>query len=98
MRIADHLHLPLGRSIRRQDVIVNSFGVDLATCVSMDHVAPLVHAANCHDEMLAALKSVLVDIENMTGGAAYGLPIDHDHHPWSNTVAGIRAAIAKAER
>lgn len=56
MRIADHLHLTLRRADHRQDVIVNSFGIKIAECVSMDFAGPLIHAANCHDGMLEELK------------------------------------------
>lgn len=94
MRIANHLHLPLRRADRRQDVIVNSFGVDVAECTSVDFAGPLIHAANCHDDLVGTLKrleasmaAVLESDERRAGPAAL-VPTWLDE---------IRAAIDKAE-
>ncbi len=57
----------------------------------------VVHAVNLHAELVDALRFTLSDIENMTGGNAYAMPLEDEQHPWCGTVAAIRAAIAKAE-
>lgn len=53
------LHTPLKLSTRRADVIVNAFGVDIATTASVDHALPIIRAVNAHDDLLAFVRTVL---------------------------------------
>lgn len=52
MKIADLMHLPLVMASNRQDTIVNSFGVQVAQCSSVDYTGPIIRAANAHDGLL----------------------------------------------
>lgn len=63
MNLADHIHLPVSLAANRSDEIVNSFGVTVARCKSVDAVIPIVIAVNARDEMLATLRGNLVLIE-----------------------------------
>ncbi|MDR6954144.1 hypothetical protein J2X65_003512 [Ancylobacter sp. 3268] len=88
--IKNALHTPLRLSDRRSDVVTNAFGVDIAQCMSVDHALPLIHAANCHDDMLAAL----------IGLVGNGFTDEELARRWSWRIEDIRtarAAIAKAE-
>ena len=83
------LHTPLRLSSRRSDVIVNSFGVDVATTVSVDHALPIIRSANAHDDMLAALRKA----EDFIAG----FEDDDTQEGVLKLLQSIRAAIAKAE-
>jgi hypothetical protein len=47
-------------------------------------------------ELLAALKTLLADAENLTGGKAYGLEFENEQHPLHRSIMGARAALRKA--
>lgn len=96
MQISAHLHLPLKLAKNRSDEIVNSFGVAVARCNSVDYVGPIVAAANAYDTMLETLRAVLPLLEQeakqrqASGVAEYMAVAD-------KAVARVKATIAKAE-
>ena len=89
MKISEKLHLPVAMAGNRQDAVVNSFGVQVAQCSSLDYVEPIVRAANAHDDMLTALRSAESFISGFEG--------DEVQEGIDELLAGIRGAIAKAE-
>ena len=92
MNISEQMHLPLRMSTQRFDTIVNSFGINVAECTSVDYVAPLVRCANSFDMLLAALKLAEKHIDHVCGETT-----EEDLPDWFADLKTISAAIAWAE-
>ncbi|UDF29355.1 UNVERIFIED_ORG: hypothetical protein LHK14_17855 [Roseateles sp. XES5] len=96
MNVADHIHLPVKLATNRSDEIVNSFGVTVARCKSIDAVVPIIIAANAHDEVLATLRVNLRLLEEelknrqVSGVPEYIAPVE-------TAVDRTKKAIALAE-